>query len=238
MMVSPYSVTMLGGIIVSALLWCRIGSRDRRLPIIYIGALLGAFIGAKLVYLVAEGWQQVGEPDMWLQLATGKSILGALLGGYAGVELVKYLVGYRDPTGDWFALIAPISIALGRIGCLLHGCCLGTACSESWYALHDGQGVARWPVVPLEILFNIIALLSVLVLRRNRLLTGQHFHLYLVGYGLFRFFHEFVRATPKVLGPLSIYQLAALAVACLGAIGFVRRQQFLPKIIPLSPARS
>jgi phosphatidylglycerol:prolipoprotein diacylglycerol transferase len=55
--------------------------------------------------------------------------------------------------------------------------------------------------------------------------AAQHFHIYLIAYGIFRFAHEFVRDTPRILGPLSGYQIAALGVAMLGAIGFVLRQR-------------
>jgi phosphatidylglycerol:prolipoprotein diacylglycerol transferase len=63
------------------------------------------------------------------------------------------------------------------------------------------------------------------VLRRKRILTGQHFHLYLITYGIFRFLHEFMRDTPHVFGGFSGYQIAALAVAALGIIGFERRRR-------------
>ncbi len=55
--------------------------------------------------------------------------------------------------------------------------------------------------------------------------AGQHFHLYLIAYGLFRFAHEFFRETPRILGPITGYQLAALAIVGLGAVGFVVRQR-------------
>jgi phosphatidylglycerol:prolipoprotein diacylglycerol transferase len=44
--------------------------------VVYLGALLGAFTGAKLVYLAAEGWMFVDSPDRWLIWATGKTIVG------------------------------------------------------------------------------------------------------------------------------------------------------------------
>src|SRR5882757_9376549 len=224
---SPYGWLMLAGIIVSICFWSRLARRDDRLIFIYVAALLGAFLGAKVVYILAEGWMHFGAPDVWLQLATGKSILGALLGGYLAVEIAKRMLGYSGTTGDWFALIAPVGIILGRVGCLLHGCCLGRECSAHWWALRDAHGVTRWPAVPVEISFNVIALAGIFALRRRDTLPGQHFHLYLIGYGLFRFAHEFLRATPRLLGQFSGYHFAALAVALFGAIGFVRRQDHL-----------
>ena len=162
---------------------------------------------------------------MWLQLATGKSILCALLGGYAAVEIAKRVVNYPSATGDWFALIAPVGIVLGRIGCLLHGCCLGKVCEPAWFTLNDAAGTARWPAVPMEILFNLAAIAVFFFLRRKHLLAGQHFHLYLIAYGAFRFLHEFLRDTPRVAGAISGYQFAALAVLALGIAGFIHRRK-------------
>jgi phosphatidylglycerol:prolipoprotein diacylglycerol transferase len=72
--------------------------------------------------------------------------------------------------------------------------------------------------------FNALALAAALLLQKLRLLKGQHFHLYLMAYGVFRFFHEWMRATPRIAPGLSGYQVAALAVIVLGAAGFARRQ--------------
>ena len=220
---SPYSWLMLAGIALSIFLWSRVARRDERLLFIYVAALVGGFVGAKIVYLLAEGWLDWHQPDRWRRLATGKTILGALLGGYGAVELAKKLLGYRSATGDWFALIAPGGIILGRIGCLLHGCCPGQVCERHWYTANDAEGVARWPAVLVEIIFNLIALGAFFMLRKRQILSGQHFHLYLIAYGLFRFGHEFVRATPRVFGPFSGYALAALLVAGWGMFAFVRR---------------
>lgn len=225
MTISPYTWLLLAGIVVSFFFWKRRARQDKRLVLIYFSALVGAFFGAKIAYLLAEGWQHFGAPDMWLQLAAGKSILGALLGGYVFVELAKHYAAYDRTTGDDFALIAPISIGLGRVGCFLHGCCIGVACTPGWYALRDGQGVWRWPAVPAEIAFNALAFLIFLALRRRKLFPGQHFHLYLIGYGLFRFAHEFLRATPRAIGPFSGYHLIALTVAVFGAICFWLRKK-------------
>jgi phosphatidylglycerol---prolipoprotein diacylglyceryl transferase len=222
---SPYSWLLLAGIAVSLVAWSRIAKRDERLLFIYISALVGAFLGAKVVYLLAEGWIDWRQPDRWLRLATGKTIIGGLLGGYAAVEITKKIVGYRSATGDWFVFIAPTGIIFGRIGCLLHGCCTGSVCRPVWYAMSDKEGTPRWPSVPVEIIFNLVALGAAAMLRWKKILPGQHFHLYLVAYGLFRFAHEFVRATPRIIGPLSGYAIAALVTAAFGAFAFVKRSR-------------
>ena len=225
MTASPYPWLLLLGIAVSLVFWSRLAKRDSRLMLIYGAALVSAFFGAKVVYLLAEGWLFWDSPDRWLIWATGKSVLGALLGGYAGVEIAKRAIGYTAPTGDWFALVAPVGIALGRVGCLLHGCCTGIVCEPAWWTLRDAAGVDRWPAVPVELGFNVAALALFAALRRAEKLRGQLFHLYLIAYGLFRFAHEFLRATPRLSHGLTGYQIAAVAVAGLGIAGFCKRMR-------------
>jgi phosphatidylglycerol:prolipoprotein diacylglycerol transferase len=221
---SAYPVLMLAGIIGGGIFWSRLARKDERLIFIYAAALGGAFAGAKLAYLAAEGWMRFGQPGMWLQLATGKSILGALLGGYASVELAKKYSGYTEPTGDLFAAAVPLAVALGRIGCLLHGCCLGILCQPAWYTIRDPFGQARWPAVPVEMGFNLLCAALFWWMRRKGLLPGQHFHIYLMAYGLFRFGHEFLRDTPRLPGGLTGYQVAAAGCALLGLAGFIWRR--------------
>jgi phosphatidylglycerol---prolipoprotein diacylglyceryl transferase len=221
---SPYPLLLLAGVAVTLTLWIRLARRDRRLLSIYVAALVSAFFGAKVVYLAAEGWMLWRDPHRWLIWATGKTILGALLGGYLGVEIAKKALDYRETTGDFFAIVAPIGIIIGRIGCLLHGCCLGRECEPAWWTMRDRFGIDRWPAVPVEMAFNLLALGGVLLLRKLQLLKGQHFHLYLMAYGLFRFAHEWMRDTFRIAWGFTGYQFAALAVAWLGAAGFYSRR--------------
>lgn len=219
----PYRWTMLAAILLSALWWYFRSKKDPGLLPVYIGALGGAFLGAKLVYLFAEGWRDWPTADRWLRLATGKSVLGGLLGGYAGVEGMKWLSGYRKTTGDLFAFIAPLGIALGRIGCWLQGCCQGRPTTSRLLAARDAFGVTRWPSAQAELVFQLAAFALLLALRKNPAFRGRLFFLYLVLYGVFRFVHEFARDTPVLVAGLSGYQIISLLIAGLGGFMFIRR---------------
>ena len=70
---------------------------------------------------------------------------------------------------------------------------------------------------------QVAALVALLVMRARHWQIGQHFHLYLIAYGLFRFGHEFLRATPKPFAGMSGYQLLALATGLAAVIAFRRR---------------
>lgn len=211
---APYSVLMVAGLVLGLIFWLRLSRKDGATVGLYVAALAGAFLGAKFSYLGCEGWMNWGAPDQWRQWATGKSILGALLGGFLAVEAVKCIAGIRTVTGDWFASFVPVTIALGRLGCLAQGCC-------------PGRKLAGfvWPAVPVEFSFNVLAAVIFWVLRRRQILAGQHFHLYMMAYGVFRFVHEPLRGTPKLGGIWSLYQVLALALAGLGLWGFLERRK-------------
>ena len=77
----------------------------------------------------------------------------------------------------------------------------------------------------MEFVFNAVMLGVILMLRWGRIVPGQLFHIYLMAYGVFRFFHEFLRDTPQIVGPVSGYQIDALGIFVLGAVGFAMRRQ-------------
>lgn len=214
---------MLTAIAFGAWFWIRQSRSDPRHALIYFAAIAGALLGAKIAYLLSEGWLHTDPDTCLLHWLTGKSVTGALLGGWLTVELAKKITGYTETTGDRYALIVPPGLILGRLGCLSHGCCQGIACDLGPFSTHGPDGTANWPAVPNEITFNALAFLAVLLLRHRKLLPGQHFHLYLFAYGLFRFAHEFLRATPKPFLGLSGYQLLSLLLAAAAATAFVRR---------------
>lgn len=199
------------------------GDRSERSPVpvgVFLGALVGFVVGAKLGFVLCEGLFLRGasrRETLWL-LVQGKTVTGALLGGYIGVEWAKRLSGYSRPTGDGFALMVPAGLMLGRLGCLRAGCCLGVPIEPHPFALIDAHGIARFPSVPLELLFNAAFLAWAWAIGRHReRLRGQLFHIYLITYGLFRLLHEPLRATPKLAFGISGYQLLALAIVLLGA---------------------
>lgn len=223
-----YALAMSAGILIGAIAWHRRHRGRPEMLVIYIGALVGAFAGAKLAYLFAEGWLDWSRADRWLRYATGKSVLGGLLGGYAGVELAKKLVGHKSSTGDGFALIVPLGLALGRVGCYFHGCCVG----KSGYAGVFAARGDRWPAPLVEGVFQITMLVLLFELRRRGLLRDRLIFLYFAAYGLFRYVHEYMRETPMMIAGVSGYQIIALVLAAVGFLQVMRQRTLEAAIIP------
>src|SRR5258708_29144297 len=80
--------------------------------------LLGGLITANLVQFAT------GSP--------GKTVLGAVAGGYLAVAWYKRRLGIVRPTGGLFAVALCVGEAVGRWGCFFGGCCYGKACILPW----------------------------------------------------------------------------------------------------------
>ena len=147
-----------------------------------------------------------------------------------GVEAMKKLVGHDQSTGDAFAVILPVGLVLGRVGCWLHGCCLGRDVDEHFgLSLRDHEGIARWPSVPAEMAFLAVMFALILFWKARGRFRDRLFFIFLAAYGAFRFLHEWLRDTPKWGGVISGYQVIALAMAVLGVAMAVRRTRSISR---------
>jgi phosphatidylglycerol---prolipoprotein diacylglyceryl transferase len=199
-----------------------------------VGCVVGAVVGAVISGMLFFDWREVLTRLVTFQLG-GKSVVGGIAGGFLGVEIAKKLVGYPHSTGDAFALAIPIGHAIGRVGCLLGGCCFGAPTRLPWAIRYpagapahateaalgqiDVHAVTSLPVHPTplyEVMFDL-CLFAVLFAMRDRLrVRGNLFRVYLLAYAAFRFALEFVRADspfPAIGGPKPVQWLLALA-AC------------------------
>ena len=187
--------------------------RDRSLWI-GVAAIFGAAIGAKLGYWIEDPRNAfAGFPD-WRHLLEGKTIVGALLGGLIGVELVKRAIGAQGSSGDAFALPLITGIAIGRIGCFVSGLddhTYGNPTSLPW-AIDFGDGVPRHPTQLYEIGF-LVALALLLHWRRAFFeRAGDRFRTFMIAYLAFRLAVDFIKPMPMTyLGALSGIQLLCLA---------------------------
>jgi phosphatidylglycerol---prolipoprotein diacylglyceryl transferase len=187
-----------------------------------------ALIGAKLAVLFGDAlWPMEEFHDWGALLGGGRSLAGALLFGFLGAEAAKPLLRYDIPPNDRFAIVLPFSVGIGRIGCLIVGCCRGVPFDGAW-AITYGDGIPRHPVPVYEMLFHWGMGFVLIALWRRQVLFGRLFALYLASYGLFRFLTEFIRETPKAFGELSAYQVMSLMMIVAGIVAIVARTWHQP----------
>jgi len=238
---SPWYILLsIGAIAASAVVWDqffkrRPERRDGRIIVVYLVALVSAFVGAKLVFLLAEGWHR---RDDWMALLSGRSVTGALLFGTLAVEWTKSRLGLTTATGDAFALTVPLAIAIGRVGCVAAGCCPGVECEPSWWTVTDAHGHARWPAAGAELAFNLSFWAWAIVATRCGWIPGQRFNAYLIAYGCFRFAHEFARDDARWWGPLGGYHLVSMAIVLAGVVLWIRRARLTPSPAASTPSPS
>ncbi len=171
-----------------------------------LSAFVGGTIGARLPFIVQQGWEGLSVQN-WL--GDGKTITTALVGAYIGVEVMKLALGLRVKTGDDFAIPMALAMAVGRWGCFFNGCCFGTPTSLPW-GVDFGDGLRRHPTQIYESLFHASMAVVLIVIMRRGWLPRQRLKFYLICYFAFRFATEFIRPEPPVWLNLTFYQWVAI----------------------------
>ncbi len=206
--------------------------------LIFWGAI-GGIIGAKLFSIFENFHDLLLDPIHTLFSGSGFVYHGGLLGGTIAVTLLLYL--RKKSIGSYADIIGPVLLlgqGIGRIGCLMAGCCHGatTNCGfgiqypggsqASYFQYHehllDSALMKSLPVhaSPLyETIFNFIMFFLIIKLIRPRLTTkGSTFAIVMMIAGAERFLLEFVRINPKTLWGLTNYQFSSIFFLILGFI--------------------
>ena len=204
-----------------------------------VGAIFGAWAGSKLLAWIESPhyyWALRHEPAAWLG---GKTIVGGLLGGWAGIEFAKQKLGLTRSTGDLFVYPLAVGTAIGRLGCFFTGLSdhtYGTATTLPW-GVDFGDGIMRHPTQLYESIYVLVLAGGLyLATRRRNLPSGALFRLYFAGYFLFRFAVEFIKPRETPLLGLSAIQCASLAGVTLALISFRRLSPTLNLRNAVSPS--
>ena len=174
-------------------------------------AVLGAALGSRLLFWLEDPAATAGYLRTAPEMLGGKTLVGALLGGWIAVELTKLRIGVRSSTGDLFVLPLAAGIAVGRIGCFLSGLpdgTYGTATSLPW-GVDLGDGIARHPTALYESLFMIVVGVSLFRLE-SRFPRGMLFNAFMAGYLAFRLFIDTIKP-----GAVAAFGMTAIQLACL-----------------------
>lgn len=179
--------------------------------------------------------------------STGATFYGGLIGGVVGFLLLYFIIGKflfksKEHLSGFFniANIAAASIAvahgLGRVGCLMAGCCHGSI-TDAWYGVYFKSYHIK--AVPVQ-LFEAIFLFALFGFFVYRILKGKSYNLslYMSLYGLWRFVIEFFRADDRgatVVSFLSPSQLIAVLMI-LGAVAVFFCERYFREKYKVLPA--
>jgi phosphatidylglycerol---prolipoprotein diacylglyceryl transferase len=160
---------------------------------------------------VIDKWSYYSQNPSQIIGGQGLTIYGAILGAALGIWIYSKITKFRF---EYFAdLIVPgliIGQAIGRVGCLLNGCCYGDPTSLPWGIAYTNPnslvsagllGVSVQPTQVYEIIFLLIVLAIMLPLRKRIKPEGSVFLVYLSIYSVWRIAEDFLRdGSPFLLG--------------------------------------
>ena len=165
-------------------------------------------------------------------LSSGIVFYGGLIGGSVGV-----VIGIRV-AGCKFSLIeravipyVPLGHAIGRIGCVMAGCCYGFA-YDGLFALYYPNSVAGlspeqgcFPVQPIESFINIGICLYLLWYEKRMKRVMDLLFMYMGLYAVSRFFLEMLRgdAVRGVWCSLSTSQIISMVLLSVSIVGLMRK---------------
>jgi len=207
-----YGIMVALAILVLVLWLLKEARRDSRLSYeaVFMAALVGIPSGIVISRLlhVIDRWDYYGQNLGDIIGASGLTAWGAVLGAALGIWV--YSRFSRMQFSHFADLAAPgiiLAQAIGRVGCILNGCCYGVetslACGVVYthpdsYAPRD---VAVHPTQFYELIFNLLVFAVLLILRGRFKPDGSVFLIYLGLYSLWRVGIDFVRTgTPFLFG--------------------------------------
>lgn len=182
-------------------------------------AFISGIIGARILYVIENIGYYVRNPIEIIMLQHGGlSWFGGLT--IAVISGLVYLKKQNLPVYKAFDLIAPfvaLGQAIGRIGCLLNGCCFGKA---SKYGIYFP--VHKELLIPTQIYSSLALLLIFVILRLLQdkpHKEGEIFFTYLLLYSIKRFLVEFWRAdNSAILWKLTLFQIISILVFVISVI--------------------
>lgn len=222
----------VGGLLGARLLWlrrARMGLKnDEEFWALINVACLSGFLGGKILHLLQYGWKGGAS------LMNGYSSFG----GFVSVPLAvwAYARWKKIPflkLADYMFLTAFFWHAFGRMGCFLAGCCYGKPSGLPWAVVFTDPvsqvprellGVPLHPVQLYEsagILLICVVLYRILVAtEEGRIAPGLVVVGHFGGYGVLRFFMEFLRGE-DLRGPGGFNQGQELALGLIFAAACV-----------------
>ena len=213
--------------------------------------VIAALVGAKLLLLFVNFNYFRNNPNEIMVLARSG---GVFYGGLITATLVAFWYIRRHglpfwTTCDMFAPGIALGHVIGRLGCLMAGCCYGRPTSVPWaitftdpFAQSNVGTPLNVPLHPTQVYeagAELLILIFLLVTeRKGRTYPGRTFWAYMLFYAISRFIIEFYRADERgvVIG-LSTSQFISVILAPLSLLMLIYLARRTPQPSPAKGAR-
>lgn len=199
---------------------------------VFIGAAAGAFLFSRLIGVLEDPITAFGHDTPLLYYYSNKTIVGGLIGGLWGVELIKKVINEKRSSGDIMTFPIILGLIIGRIGCFSMGINEATYGIETelFTGMNLGDGLMRHPVTLYEIGFLSCLWVLLYHIQKNiSLQEGKLFQFLMIAYLIFRFSLDFIKP-----GYRYSINLTTIQISCL--IGLVYYIKTIIKLIT-SPSK-
>ena len=200
--------------------------------------MISGFLGGRLFHIFYEEFNYYkADPVLALYFWNGGFVyLGGLLFAwpvawiYCQFKKISFLTW-----ADFFAPLLSLAHALGRVGCILSGCCFGQYCELPWGIAGRHPTAIYLTVGEFIIFFLLITLEKRQLSLKNKVVTslenqipGQIFFKWIFLHSLMRYSVEFYRDDFRgsffrfgILGSLSVSQLICLSLMLVSVFYFI-----------------
>jgi phosphatidylglycerol:prolipoprotein diacylglycerol transferase len=184
---------------------------------------LWGIIGSRLFYVFNNASFYIRNPLEIIMLQHGGMAWfgGFIFGTSAAIVIIRKNRIDLLKTLDLLVPFIALAQAIGRIGCLLNGCCFGRVSRFGIYFKVFDQ-----VLIPTQLYSSLLLLLIFIILRfiqDKKHLPGQVLSSYLFLYSLKRFFIEFFRAdSPKAFCGLTLFQALSIVMFISSLLLFAR----------------
>lgn len=194
---------------------------DNIFNLAFIACITG-IIGARIFYIIGHMHYYLQYPQEIIMLTSGGlSWFGGLIAGV--LSSILYLRSKNLSVPQVLDIMAPfiaLAQAIGRIGCLLNGCCYGKVSNFGLYfKVHQAY------LIPTQLYSSLLLILIFIILRllqERPHRQGEIFIFYLLLYSAMRFFIEFFRADHQVIFMgLSLFQIISIAIFFFALLKFL-----------------
>ena len=234
-----YGLMIAIGIVVAFLVLFYLGKKrnvdESFMDFIFYNGTASIVVGFGAAALFQAFYNYLENPEAGFELGGGITFIGGLIGGVI-CFLTVYFIFRPRLKGRLVDVLPMLPCAIlvghtfGRIGCLFAGCCHG-APTDAWYGiLMHTHEYGYTKVVPTQLfeaifLFALFAICLILFLKKD---FKHNMSVYLIGYGIWRFFIEFLRADDRgqLVAGISPSQFWSILMVVIG-IGLIFLMNFL-----------